>query len=56
MLVDGQPTKPFNLVTLPLEGGNPALAEKLKELSYLRYGNPREEVEAEIFGRYRNNK
>jgi hypothetical protein len=52
MLVDGQPTKPFNIVTLPLEDGNPALAEKLKELSYLTYGRPQEEVNAEIFGRY----
>ncbi len=52
MLVDGQPTKPFNIVTLPLEGGNPAMAEQLKELSYMTYGAPQEEVNAEIFGRY----
>ncbi|MBI5798815.1 MAG: type IV secretion system DNA-binding domain-containing protein [Candidatus Yonathbacteria bacterium] len=53
MLVDGQPTKPFNISLLPPEMGNPALAEKLKQLSYLKYGAPREEVEAEIMGRYR---
>jgi len=53
MLVKGQPTKPFNLVTLPPEHGNPEMAEKLKQLSYLKYGAPREEVEAEIMGRYR---
>ena len=53
MLVDGQPTKPFNIRILPLEKGDPAVAEKLKELSYLTYGRPREEVEAEIFARYR---
>lgn len=53
MLVNGQPTKPFNIVTLPLEGGNPAMAEKLKQLSALRYGLPQEEVNAEIFARYR---
>lgn len=53
MLVNGQPTKPFNIATLPPEQGNVALAAKLKELSYLKYGTPREEVEAEIFARYR---
>lgn len=54
MLVNGQPTKPFNLVTLPPEQGNTAFAEELKQLSYLKYGLPREEVEAEIMGRYRS--
>lgn len=53
MLVDGQPTKPFNIVALPPEQGNPAMAEKLKQLSYLKYGAPREEVEAEIMARFR---
>ena len=53
MLVNGQPTKPFNIATLPPEKGNPVLAEQLKQLSYLKYGAPREEVEAEIMGRYR---
>ncbi len=52
MLVDGTPTKPFNISTLPLEGGNPAMAEQLKELSYMTYGAPADEVNAEIFGRY----
>ncbi|MGB2580533.1 MAG: TraM recognition domain-containing protein, partial [Minisyncoccia bacterium] len=53
MLVDGQPTKPFNIATLPPEEGNPTLAEKLKQLSYLKYGASREEVEAEIMARFR---
>lgn len=53
MLVNGQPTKPFNIATLPPEVGNPELAEQIKQLSYLKYGAPREEVEAEIMGRYR---
>lgn len=53
MLVNGQPVKPFNIETLPLEKGNFDLAEQLKQLSYLKYGAPREEVEAEIMGRYR---
>lgn len=53
MLVDGVPAKPFNSVTPFPPKGNPEVAEKLKELSYLKYGRPREEVEAEIMARYR---
>ncbi len=52
VLTNGVPTKPFNIAIFPPEEGNPALASKLKELSYLTYGSPREEVEAEIFGRF----
>ena len=53
LLIDGQPAKPFNIKTIAPEQGNPALAEKLKELSALKYGAPREEVEAEIMARFR---
>lgn len=52
MLVDGQPTKPFSIRTLDAEKGDPVFAEKLKQLSYLAYGSPQEEINAEIFGRY----
>jgi hypothetical protein len=52
MLVRGQPTKPFNIRTLPPEKGNPELVEGLKELSYLKYGRDREEIEAEIMAKY----
>jgi len=54
MLVNGQPTKPFNMHTLPPEDGNPSIVEDLKELSYVKYGRDREEVEAEIMGRYKS--
>lgn len=53
MLVDGQPTKPFNIKTLPPEKGNPEIVESLKELSYIKYGRDRAEVEAEIMARYK---
>lgn len=53
MLVKGQPTKPFNINTLPPEKGNPDIVDSLKELSYLKYGREREEVEQEIMGRYK---
>jgi hypothetical protein len=52
MLVKGTPTKPFNITTLPPEEGNMDLVENLKQLSYLKYGRDREEVEEEIMARY----
>ena len=52
MLIEGQPTKPFNLKTLAPEQGNPDIVDSLKELSYVKYGRDREEVEAEIMARY----
>ena len=54
MLVKGQPTKPFNLTTLPPEKGNPEIVDSLKELSYVKYGRDRAEVEAEIMARYKS--
>jgi len=52
MLVGGVPVKPFNSKTPYPPAGNMEVAEKLKELSYLKFGRPREEVEAEIMARY----
>ncbi len=52
MLVRGQPTKPFNMHTLAPEAGNMEMVDSLKELSYVKYGREREEVEAEIMARY----
>jgi hypothetical protein len=54
MLVNGQPVKPFNLKTFAPEKGNPDIVDNLKELSYVKYGRDREEVEAEIMGRYKS--
>lgn len=53
MLANGRPVKPFNIQTMPPPKGNPAIVEKLKELSALKYGRSREEVEEEIARRYR---
>lgn len=52
MLVKGQPTKPFNIYTLAPEKGNPDIVDSLKELSYVKFGRDRAEVEAEIMARY----
>ncbi len=52
ILVNGIPEKPFNLKIPPPPKGNSNIADKVKQLSYLKYGRPREEVEAEIMARY----
>lgn len=52
MLIKGQPSKPFNMHTLAPEKGNPEIVESLKELSYLKYGRDRAEIESEIMAKY----
>lgn len=54
MLVNGQPTKPFNMTShwSMTPKGNTEIVEKIKELSYLKYGRPREEIEEEIMAKY----
>jgi GTPase SAR1 family protein len=52
MLASGRPVKPFNLfIPFPPRGDN-ALIDKVKELSYLKYGRDRELVESEIMKKY----
>jgi hypothetical protein len=53
MLINGQPTKPFNMATFAPPKGNTEVIEKIKELSYLKFGRERAEVEAEIMDKYR---
>jgi len=56
LLAGGRPSKPFNIVTAMPEKGNPAQADKLKELSALIFGRPRAEVEEEIMAKYQSMK
>lgn len=53
MLVGGKPTRPFNIETLPLPSGRTDHLDNLKELSYLKFGRQRSEVEAEIMAQYK---
>ena len=53
LLSGGRPTKPFSLETLPPPHGNLDQVDKLKELSYLKFGRERAVVEAEVMGRYK---
>jgi hypothetical protein len=52
LLVNGRPAKPFNIETLPPPIGNKSITDKLKELSYLKFGKERSLVEAEIMKKY----
>jgi len=56
MLVNGTPTKPFSMTShwSMTPKGNTEIVEKIKELSYLKYGRAREEVENEIMEKYKN--
>jgi hypothetical protein len=52
MLINGVPTQPFSMATLPPLGDpNPMLAGALKQLSAAKYGRPKAQVEKEIFER-----
>ncbi|TSC84935.1 MAG: hypothetical protein G01um101413_319 [Parcubacteria group bacterium Gr01-1014_13] len=53
LLIDNTAAKPFNMLTYPPRTGNKELAAAIKELSRLKYGRPREIVEAEIAERAR---
>jgi type IV secretory pathway TraG/TraD family ATPase VirD4 len=51
LLIDNTAAKPFNMLTYGPKPGNKELAAAIKELSRLKYGRPREIVEAEIMER-----
>lgn len=56
MLGNGTPMKPFNIAIPRPEDGNLTIVPKIKELSFLKYGRPREEVEAEVMEKYKKQK
>jgi hypothetical protein len=52
-LINGKPTRPFNISTAaPLRGTDENI-ELVKNLSYIRFGKDRNDIEAEIMQRYR---
>jgi hypothetical protein len=51
LLIDNTASRPFNMQTLPPVKGDPKVAQTIKEISRLKYGRPREVVEAEILER-----
>lgn len=52
ILVQGRPEKPFNIETYSSPKVDHNIAEVLKELSYMKYGKDRKEVEDNIMARY----
>jgi len=48
MLVNGTPARPFTIQTVNLPQFDYSRVDALKELSYMTYGKPREEIEADI--------
>ncbi|MFT5037402.1 MAG: hypothetical protein ACI9VM_000982, partial [Candidatus Azotimanducaceae bacterium] len=53
ILSNGTPTKPFSMGTLPPAEVDHDKVAQLIELSYAKYGKPRQEIEAEISARYK---
>lgn len=53
LLIDNTASRPFNMETILPEEGNSDMGEMLKELSRLKYGRDRREVEDEIRSRSR---
>ncbi len=53
MLAGGKPVKPFNIYAENIPRGDPEVAGKLKELSYLTYGKERSIIEDEINEKYK---
>lgn len=52
MLSNGSPVRPFDIVAYPPEKGSHANIEMLKELSYVTYGRPKDEVQEEIMRKF----
>lgn len=52
MLSNGSPVRPFDIATLAPSTGDRKRIEPLKELSYITYGRPADEVNAEIMKKF----
>ncbi len=53
LLVGGKPVKPFSIEILPPSRGDMEKVDQLKQLSYLKYGKDRAEVEASVMAKYK---
>ncbi len=52
ILSNGRPIQPFDIETMAPVKGNDEIRDKIKQLSYLKFGRDRESVEAEIMKKY----
>lgn len=56
LIINGAPaSKPFNLATMQNPEGRKDIVGDIKQLSYLKYGRDRAEVEEETFAKYKKN-
>ncbi|MBU0476726.1 type IV secretion system DNA-binding domain-containing protein, partial [Patescibacteria group bacterium] len=53
LLINGETSRAFNIITSPPSKGNPEVARLIKELSQIKYGRDRAKVEAELYQRLR---
>ncbi|MDD5625958.1 MAG: type IV secretion system DNA-binding domain-containing protein [Patescibacteria group bacterium] len=53
LLVNNQSARPFNMITIPPQKGDSEISKIIKEVSRLKYGKPRAEVNKEIMERSR---
>lgn len=51
LLIKGETSKPFSIVTFPPKEGDPEIAKLVKEYSRQKYGREREKVEMELYQR-----
>ncbi|MBI2625996.1 MAG: hypothetical protein HYW69_00170, partial [Candidatus Nealsonbacteria bacterium] len=51
LLIKGETSKPFNILTYPPSQGNPEVARLIKEYSRVKYGRDRAKVEEELYHR-----
>lgn len=47
-LIEGKTARPFNIQSYPVSAGSDAVAEAVRNLSRLKYGRPKDEIEEEI--------
>lgn len=52
LLIKGETSKPFNIVTFPPSEENPKIREIIKKYSRAKYGRDRAEVESELYQRF----
>jgi len=53
VLINNETSRPFNIAMPLASRGSPQTGKKIRELSRLKYGQPREEIEADIIRRLR---
>lgn len=52
LLIAGETARPFNIIARPFTKGSEEVKEKVAAFSSLKYGRPRDEIEAEIRKKY----